>query len=170
MFDTSTYSRKLLIRVQITRFYYSMLPIRLDHLEVIWGEGGLWSTSNTMIISVGSCLWLNLLFYILKIIILSTQKCSSFLNCFKVDDCKFINFFFIKKKKWNVHLSLVVILTDITIAINRSHCMAVFLLCQTYFFQFLHYSSIRVLCIIRSNLRIRSSQDHCKIMNYPEFN
>lgn len=98
MFDTSTYSRKLLIRVQITRFYYSMLPIRLDHLEVIWGEGGLWSTYNTMIISVGSCLWLNLLIYILKIIILSTQKCSSFLNCFKVDDCKFINFFFIKKK------------------------------------------------------------------------
>ena len=28
------------------------------------------------------------------------------------------------------------ILTDITIAINRSHCMAVFLLCQTYFFSF----------------------------------
>ena len=95
----------------------------------------MWSTYNTMIISVGSCLWLNLLIYILKIIIVSTQKCSSFLNCFKVDDCKFINFFFIKKK-WNVHLSLVVILTDITIAINRSHCMAVFLLCQTYFFSF----------------------------------
>jgi hypothetical protein len=56
------------------------------------------------IYSLGSCLWLNLLIYILKIIILSTQKCSSFLNCFKVDDCKFINFFLLKKNEMFIYL------------------------------------------------------------------